>query len=117
MIKTIKVTLCPNNKQKTKLFACAGTARFIYNWTLWYQQINYDFGYSFVSDVELRRTLTVLKQTNPKFEWLNGYSNNIAKQAVKDACKAYLNFFKGIAELPKFKSKRKSKPSFYADPC
>lgn len=109
--------LRPNNKQKTKLFACAGTARFIYNWTLWYQQTNYDFGYSFVSDVELRRTLTILKQTNPNFKWLNDYSNNIAKQAVKDACIAYQNFFKGIAEYPKFKSRRKSKPSFYADPC
>ncbi|MBQ8824881.1 MAG: transposase [Ruminococcus sp.] len=116
MIKTIKVMLCPNNKQKTKLFSCAGTARFIYNWTLWYQQTNYDFGYSFVSDVELRRILTTLKQTNPKFRWLNDYSNNIAKQAVKDACKAYLNFFRGLADYPKFKSRRKSKPSFYADP-
>ncbi|MDE6784429.1 MAG: transposase [Ruminococcus sp.] len=117
MIKTIKVMLCPNNKQKTKLFACAGTARFIYNWTLWYQQINYEFGYSFVGDVELRRILTVLKQTNQKFMWLNDYSNNIAKQAVKDAVKAYLNFFKGITEFPRFKSRRRSKPGFYADPC
>lgn len=67
MIKTIKVMLCSNNNQKTKLFACAGTARFIYNRTLWYQQTNYDFGYSFMSDVELRHILTVLKQINPKF--------------------------------------------------
>ncbi len=36
---------------------------------------------------------------------------------MKDAVRAYQNFFKGIAELPKFKSRRKSKPSFYADPC
>ncbi len=117
MIKIIKVMLCPNNKQKTKLFACAGTARFIYNWTLWYQQTNYDFGYSFVGDIELRRILTVLKQTNQKFRWLNDYSNNITKQAVKDACKAYQNFFRGLADHPKFKSRKKSKPSFYADPC
>ena len=26
--------LIPNNKQKTKLFQYANTARFIYNWTL-----------------------------------------------------------------------------------
>ena len=115
MIKTIKVMLCPNNKQRTKLFECAGTARYAYNWTLWYQQTNYDFGYSFVNDIELRRILTVLKQSNPKFRWLNDYSNNIVKQAVKDACKAYKNFFSGIAKYPKFKSKRKSRPSFYAD--
>ncbi len=38
MIKTIRVMLCPNNKQKTKLFACAGLARFAYNWALSYEK-------------------------------------------------------------------------------
>ena len=115
MIKTIKVMLCPNNRQKTKLFECAETARFIYNWVLDYEQINYECDNSFVSDYELRKRLTELKQTHPKFMWLNDYSNNIAKQAVKDTCNAYLKFFKGISKFPKYKSKRKSKPSFYVD--
>ena len=115
MIKTVKVMLCPNKKQRTKLFECAGTARFIYNWVLDYEQINYDCDNGFVSDYELRKRLTELKQTHPKFMWLNNYSNNIAKQAVKDACNAYLNFFKGITKFPNYKSQRKSKPSFYVD--
>lgn len=115
MIKTIKVMLCPNNKQRTKLFECAGTARFAYNWALGYQQMNYDIGNDFMSDYDLRKILTYLKTNNDKFKWLNHYSNNIAKQAVKDACTAYKNFFSGIVKYPKFKSKRKSKPSFYAD--
>lgn len=115
MIKTMKVMLCPNNKQRTKLFECAVVARFVYNWALGYQQTNYDIGNDFMSDCELRKVLTLLKSTNPKFEWLSHYSNNIAKQAVKDACKAYLNFFKGVSKYPKFKSKRKTKPSFYVD--
>jgi len=115
VIKTIKVMLCPNQKQKTKLFECAGTARFIYNWVLDYEQINYDCDNGFVSDYKLRKRLTELKQTHEKFMWLNNYSNNIAKQAVKDACNAYLNFFKGITEFPNYKSRRKSKPSFYVD--
>ena len=113
MIKTIKVMLCPNNKQKTKMLECAGTARFIYNWTLWYQKTNYDFGYSFVKDGEIRKTLTVLKENNPNFKWLNGYSQKIAGHAVKDACNAYERFFKGLAKYPNFKSKRKSKPSYH----
>ena len=56
-------------------------------------------------------------KSEKEYRWLNDYSNNIPKQAIKDAVKAYQNFFKGIAEFPKFKSRRKSKPSFYADPC
>ncbi len=116
MIKTIKVMLLPNNKQKTKLFECAGTARFAYNWALGYEKANYETGNSFLSDYELRRIFTELK-TQPEYAWLNDYSNNITKQAIKDACAAYQNFFKGITGFPKFKSRRKSKPSFYAEPC
>ena len=106
--------LCPNNKQRTKLFECAGTARFAYNWALNYQQMNYDIGNDFLSDCDLRKTFTKLKRKD-KFKWINDYSNNITKQAIKDACNLYKNFFKGLAKYPKFKSKRKSKPSFYVD--
>lgn len=106
--------LCPNNKQKTKLFACAGLARFAYNWALDYEKKNYESGNKFISDCDLRRIFTVLK-SEEEYKWLNNYSNNIPKQAIKDAVKAYQNFFKGIAEFPKFKSRRKSRPGFYAD--
>lgn len=116
MIRTVRVMLCPNNKQNTKLFECAGTARFVFNWVIWYQKINYEFGYSFQNDVNLRRVLTQLKHNNPKFQWLEKYSNDIAKQAVKDACSAFHKFFKGESKYPRFKSKRKTKPGFYVDP-
>lgn len=114
MIKTIKVMLLPNNKQKTKLFECAGVARFAYNWTLGYEKANYEAGNSFLSHYDLRKIFTKLKSQS-EYAWLNNYSNNITKQAIKDACTAYQNFFKGIAGFPKFKSKRKSTSSFYAD--
>ena len=55
----------------------------------------------------------VLKQT--ELSWLNEVSNNVAKQAVKDVCNAYKRFFKGLSDKPRFKSKRKSKKSFYND--
>lgn len=114
MMKTIKVMLCPNNKQRTKLFACAGTARFVYNWALGYEKKNYEAGNKFLSDGDLRKILTVMK-SEKEYQWLNDYSNNIPKQAIKDAVKAYQNFFKGMAEIPKFKSRKKSRPSFYMD--
>ena len=79
MIKTIKVMLCPNNRQKTKLFECAGTARFIYNWVLDYEQINYECDNGFVGDHELRKRLTELKKTHSRFMCLNNCSNNIVR--------------------------------------
>jgi putative transposase len=39
----------------------------------------------------------------------------VAKQAVKDCCLAFKKFFKKEAKYPRFKSKRKSKLSFYND--
>lgn len=114
MIKTVKVMLLPNNKQKNKLFACAGAARFAFNWALAYEKDNYAKGGNFLSDIELRKKLTELKKTD-EFKWLNDYSNNITKQAVKDACTAYYNFFKKQCKFPRFKSRKKSKPSFYVD--
>lgn len=114
MIRTLKVQLCPNNKQNTKLFQNAGVARFAYNWALGYQKSNHESGGKFLSDCDLRKVFTQLKRTE-EYHWLNGYSSDIAKQAIKDACNAYKNFFLGRAKFPKFKSKRKSRPSFFVD--
>lgn len=114
MIKTYKVMLLPNNKQRTKLFECAGVARWAYNFALATQQENYKNGGKFLNDGELRKRLTQLKQTK-EYSWLNNYSNNITKQAIKDACQAYKNFFEGRTKFPKFKSKKRSKQSFYQD--
>ena len=106
--------LIPNNKQKTKLFKYANIARFAYNWALEQEQKNYKSGGKFLSDVDLRKEFTKMKQTQ-EYKWLNDVSNNVAKQAIKDACDAYKRFFEGLVRFPKFKSRKKSTPSFYQD--
>lgn len=113
MILTKKVRLFPTQEQETKLWQSVGTARFIYNWTLAKQQENYKNGGKFIKDNDLRKEITLLKKN--ELSWLNDVSNNVAKQAVKDACNAYKSFFKGLVTFPKFKSRKKSKPSFYND--
>ena len=114
MILAKKVRIIPNVEQEQKLWKSAGTARFIYNWALARQEENYKNGGKFINDGDLRKEITLMKQTE-EYKWLSGVSNNIAKQAVKDGCNAYKNFFKGLADKPKFKSRKKSKPSFYND--
>ncbi|WP_288681825.1 transposase [uncultured Eubacterium sp.] len=114
MIKTIRVMLIPNNKQKTKLFQYANIARFAYNWALGRERENYKNGGKFISDGDLRKEFTQLKKTE-EYSWLNEISNNVTKQAIKDACDAYKKFFKGLTKFPKFKSRKKSTPSFYQD--
>ena len=113
MILAKKVRLYPSELQEQKLWKSVGTARFVYNWTLARQEENYKSGGKFLSDVVLRKELTILKKS--ELNWLSEVSNNVAKQAVKDACNAYKRFFNGISGKPRFKSKRKSKKSFYHD--
>ena len=114
MIKSIKVRLNPNNKQLTKLFQYAGCARFAYNWAINREEENHKQGNKFLSNIDLRKEFTQLKKLQ-EFKWLNEISNNVTKQAIKDACSAYKNFFKGQCKFPKFKSKKQSTPSFYQD--
>ena len=115
MILAKKVRLYPTEIQEQKLWQSVGTARFIYNWTIARQEENYKNGGKFISDNDLRKEITQLKKS--ELQWLKEVSNNVAKQAVKDACNSYKRFFKGLADKPRFKSRRKSKPSFYNDNC
>lgn len=114
MIKAIKVMLIPNNVQQTKMFQYAGVARFAYNWALVKEKENYENGGKFISDNELRKEFTKLRNSD-EYAWLLNVSSNVPKQAIKDACVAYKNFFKGLQRFPKFKSKKKSMPKFYQD--
>ena len=114
MIKTIRVMLIPNNKQKAKLFQYANTARFAYNWALGREQENYKNGGKFICEGDLRKEFTQLKKKE-EYLWLKKISNNVPKQAIKDACTAYQNFFNGVSNAPRFKSKKHSIPKFYQD--
>ena len=114
MIKSMKVRLLPNNKQLTKLFQYAGCGRFAYNWAIAREQENHKLGNKFLSDNELRKEFTQLKKQDG-YKWLNKISNNVVKQAIKDACNSYKRFFKGQSKYPKFKNKKNSKQSFYQD--
>ena len=106
--------LVPNNKQKSRMFQYANANRYIYNWTLEQQKSNYENGGKFISDGDLRKKLTQLKKTE-EYGWLNSVSNNVTKQSVKDACDSYKRFSKGLSQFPRFKSKKRTKPSFYQD--
>ena len=114
MVKAIKVMLVPNNVQNTKMFQYAGASRFAYNWALAREKDNHEKGGKFISDSELRKEFTRLRNSD-EYAWLLNISNNVTKQAIKDACTAYRNFFKGLQQYPRFKSKKRSMPKFYQD--
>jgi len=69
MILGNRVRLFPTKEQEQKLWQAAGTARFVYNWTLARQEENHPNGGTFISDNELWKELTILKKT--ELQWLN----------------------------------------------
>ena len=113
MIKTYKVMLLPNNKQRTKMFEYANASRFAYNWAISRREEFYSNG-CVISDGDLRKEFTKLRNTS-EYDWLLNISSEVTKQSIKDACVAYKRFFNGFSNRPKYKSKKKSKPSFYQD--
>ena len=141
MTKSYKVMLVPNKCQRTRLFEFAGSARFAYNWALDREMTAFKNGEKFISDYDLRKEFTVLRNS-AEYSWLKKISNNVTKQAVKDCCIAYGKFFekqkttnikfpkKKLAHFarigksptvydmnghPKFKSKRNGDFKFYQD--
>ena len=92
----------------------SGAARYAYNWAIAKEKEAYELGNGFISDNELRKLFTKHKADN---DWLYNISNDVTKQAITDAVIAFTNFFKGRANLPRFKTKKKSRPSFYQDVC
>ena len=114
MIIAKKIRLFPTKEQERKMIESCNIARYIYNYILAKQEENHEKGKPFIKNTEIRKEITQLKKTE-KFSWLNNVSNNVTKQAVKDACNAYIKYFKGLSEKPKFKKKGKSKESFYND--
>lgn len=112
MILAKKVRLKPTLEQEQQLWKAVGTSRWAYNWALSKQEESYKQSGEFISDEVLRKELTILKKEE-QYSWLYEVSNNVTKQAIRDLCDSYKRFFKGLADRPKFKSRRQSKPSFY----
>jgi putative transposase len=104
--------LHPNNKQQTRFFQYAGASRFAYNWTLQRQEEEYKNTGKYLSDSDLRKEFTILRHL-PEYKWLEDINVEVTKQVIKDACNAYIRYFKRLTNKPKFKAKKRNKSSFY----
>lgn len=111
MIKGFKIRLYPTKKQETLFYKHIGCQRYVYNWALNLNNELYKLEERKYSSADLGKMLTQYKK---EMTWLNEVSNATLKQSIRDLDKAYTNFFKKRAKLPKFKSKKKSKISFYS---
>ncbi|AEB77397.1 transposase (plasmid) [Clostridium botulinum] len=120
MIVAIKIKLKPTKEQEVLFWKSAGVARWSYNYFLSESERHYQEylegkqDKKTIKESEVRKYINnVLKKTT--HTWLEEVGSNVMKQAVKDADIARKRWFDGVANKPKFKSKRKSKVSFYVN--
>lgn len=112
MILAKKVRIYPTEVQEQKLWKSVGTARWAYNFALSMKEKTYKETGKAMSEGNIRKLITQMKQTE-EFSWLKEVSAQIPKQAVKDLDVAYQKFFKGLSHKPKYKSRKRSRKSFY----
>ena len=111
MIKALKIRLLPTEQQEILMFKSIGCSRFAYNWALnrnielYKQGVKYNMS-------NIRKEFTQLKKQE-NFKWLNEVSNTAMVESIRNLDVAFKSFFKGKGCYPKFKSKRKSRQSFY----
>jgi len=121
MLLTKKIKLSPTKKQETLFWQSAGIGRWAYNYALGRRQEHFAKTGKTLNEGDIRKEITQLKKKE-EFEWLKDVSNDIPKQAVKDLHNGYLQFFKikkknpdADINLPTFKKKSKTTPSFFND--
>lgn len=114
MIIATKIKLNPTKEQEILFWKSAGVARWSYNYFLSESENYYNENKKSIKESDVRKHINnVLKKTT--HTWLKEVGSNVMKQGVKDANLARDRWFKGIANKPKFKSRRKSKISFYVN--
>lgn len=111
MIKAMKIRLLPTEQQELLMLKSIGCSRFTYNWALNRCNELHNQGITYNMS-NIRKEFTQLK-AQIDFKWLNEVSSKTTVEAIRNLDEAFQKFFKTKKGYPKFKSKRKSKQSFY----
>ena len=101
-LQAFKYELMPNGEQVRDMRRFAGARRFVYNKALALQKANYDAGGKFIGYVAMAN---LLPQWKVEFPWLRESPSHTLQQSLKDAERAYKNFFEKRADFPRFKKK------------
>jgi putative transposase len=113
-----------NNKERTLLRQCAGTARFAWNWGLADRNDRYQNNTGnerFTDAMKQHKQLNALKRTD--FPWMYHYSKCVPQEALRNLDHAFQNFYqnrkdriagktKRYVGFPQFKKKGRCKDSF-----
>ena len=106
IFRTYKFQLLPNKEQKTLLDKHFGSVRYIYNYFLNERKEQYQKDKKSDNYYAQSKILTELKKKEDTI-WLKEINSQSLQFALRSLDTAYVNFFRGNAKFPRFKSKRK----------
>jgi putative transposase len=109
--KTYRYRALPTASQESLFRQYAGARRYVFNWALTRRKEHYVATGKGLSVRELCAELTVLKR-QPETAWLREMNAQSLQQAILDLDKAFEAFFAGRARFPRFRSRRRDRPSF-----
>ena len=112
MIKSHKIRIYPTKEQEELIHKTIGCTRFVYNYFLQKTIDDYENGIKYPGKFGFD-----LKSLKEEHEWLYEVSGYAEQQALLHLDAAFKNFFRRVKKkqtpgFPKFKSKKKSKPSY-----
>lgn len=108
--KTYRFRICPDKEQEVLLNKHFGCSRFVYNYFLNERKEQYQKNKKSDNYYAQAKTLTDLKKQEDTI-WLKEVNSQTLQFALRSLDTAYVNFFRGNAQFPKFKS-RKHKNTF-----
>jgi putative transposase len=109
--KAYRYRLLPTPDQQAVFVQWAGARRWVYNTFLARRVAHYKATGKSLTLVEVCRELTVLKR-QPETAWLRDCNAQSLQQALRDLDKAFAAFFAKRSRFPKFRSKKRDRPSF-----
>lgn len=109
--KGFKIRIYPTKEQEELIWKHIHTCRFIWNYMLNLQEERYKSGEKHLSAFSMIKELTPLKNDG-EHNWMYEVSNASMQTTCRDLSKAYDGFFKKTFKHPRFKSKKKAKPSY-----
>jgi putative transposase len=110
MIRAHKIRLHPTPEQANYFARAAGTSLFVWNWALAEWNRLYEAGEK-PTALKLKKHFNQIRRE--QFPWTWDVTKNASDQPFLDLGKAFTAFFEGRARRPRFKSKKRSKASFY----
>ena len=105
---TYKFRMYPNTEQQELLGKYFGCVRFVYNHFLNERKEQYRETQKSDNYYEQAKKLTQLKKQE-EYSWLKEINSQTLQHSLRHLESAYLNFFRGNAKFPRFKSKKDRK--------